>query len=497
MRRAAAAAALLTALLLPAAAAHASRTQETMFQDDRSLLFSGPSRREQTLDQIKALGADSIHTLVFWGWVAPDDSSRRRPHFDASNPAAYPPSAWDAYDDLVRGAARRGLRMLLTPTGAMPVWASRCHHSSNAVRQDCRPSPTEFGRFVTALARRYSGSYHDENQGGGVLPRVSRWSIWNEPNQGGWLKPQFVRRRGRALPESPIIYRELVHAAVRALRANGHARDRIMLGETAPIGRTTGRLLTRPMSPLVFFRELFCLDRRGHRLRGRAARRRSGCSRFHRLRVTDVAHHPYTRGAYGSPRMRGRGDWVTLSTVGRLERVLRQAAHYRRIRRAAPIWYTELGYQTRPPDRYGIPLSRQAAYINESNWIAYRQPRVRSIAQYQLFDEPSRAVFNTGLRFTNGRAKPSLRAFRMPLWVSRSGRRLTVFGQVRPGARGQLVRIQFRHRHGHYHTLARVTMRNSRGYFVRHFRLRRGCWRLLWTNPVNGVRYRSRTASTR
>jgi len=266
MRRVVLSAVLLAALLVPAAAARASRTQETMFQDDRSLLFSGPSVREHALDQIKSLGADSIHSLVFWGRVAPDDSSRHRPHFDASNPAAYPPSAWDAYDDVVRGATRRGLSVLLTPTGAIPVWASRCSHSSNAVRQDCRPSPTEFGRFVTALARRYSGSYHDENQGGGVLPRVSRWSIWNEPNQGGWLKPQFVRRHGHTLPESPIIYRGLVHAAVKALRANGHSRDHIMLGETAPIGRTTGRLLTRPMSPVIFYRELFCLDSRGHRL---------------------------------------------------------------------------------------------------------------------------------------------------------------------------------------------------------------------------------------
>jgi hypothetical protein len=58
------------------------------------------------------------------------------------------------------------------------------------------------------------------------------------------------------------------------------------------------------------------------------------------------------------------------------------------------------------------------------------------------------------------RCGPSLRAFRMPLWVSRSRRRRTVFGQARPGARGELVRIQFPYHNGHYRTLACVTLRN-------------------------------------
>jgi hypothetical protein len=385
--------------------------------------------------------------------------------------------------------------VLLTPTGAIPPWASRCH-GSVALRQDCRPDPHEFAMFVQALARRYSGSYRDENQGGGILPRVRRWSIWNEPNQGGWLKPQYTRHHGHVVPASPYIYRELVNAGARGLRASGHARDQIMLGETAPIGRRRGRLLTRAMSPGVFYRELFCLDSRGRALRGQAARLRAGCTRFRRPRVTGVTHHPYSVGAYRSPRSAAASDWFTLSTVGRLEKILDQAAHRHRLRRHVGIWYTELGYQTRPPDRYGVSIRRQAAYINESNWIAYRSRRVHSIAQYELFDEPEVAVFNTGLRFASGQAKPSLAAFRMPIWVERSRRRLTVFGQVRPGSRGQTVRIQYRRRHGHYHTLAHVALQSSRGYFVRHLRARAGYWRLAWTPPGSSRELHSRTAGS-
>jgi hypothetical protein len=484
---------LLVLMSVLAGRAAANSSQETIFQDDRSLLFSGDTVRERALDEIASLGSDTIHSLVFWGRIAPSLSSGGRPHFDASNPADYPPSAWDPYDDLVRGAQRRGLSVLLTPTGAIPPWASGCH-GSLGLRQDCRPSPHEFGMFVQALARRYSGSYRDENEGGGILPRVRRWSIWNEPNQGGWLKPQYTRSHGRVVPASPYIYRELVNAGVRALRTSGHAHDEIMLGETAPIGRTRGRLLTRAMSPGVFYRELFCLDAHGSPLRGHAARLRPGCTHFRRPQVTGVSHHPYTVGAYRSPRSAAASDWVTVSTVDRLLKILDQAAHHHRLRRHTGIWYTELGYQTRPPDRFGVSTHRQAAYINESNWIAYRSRRVHSIAQYELFDEPEVGVFNTGLRFADGRPKPSLEAFRMPIWVDPSSRRVTVFGQVRPGSRGQAVRIQFRRRGGHYHTRARVVLRSSRGYFVRHFRARDGYWRLTWTPPGSSGPLRSRTA---
>ena len=47
----------------------------------------------------------------------------------------------------------------------------------------------------------------------------------------------------------------------------------------------------------------------------------------------------------------------------------------------------------------GVPLDKQAEYINESDWIAYKDSRVRSVAQYKLVDEPDVASFQTGLRF--------------------------------------------------------------------------------------------------
>ena len=63
------------------------------------------------------------------------------------------------------------------------------------------PSARAFGRFVTAVARRYSGRYVPSGAGS-PIPRVDFWSVWNEPNQPGWLAPQHVTANGVRVVES-------------------------------------------------------------------------------------------------------------------------------------------------------------------------------------------------------------------------------------------------------------------------------------------------------
>ena len=103
----------------------------------------------------------------------------------------------------------RGLGLILSPSTPMPAWASRCKKGRKAT---CKPSPKAYGAFVTALGRRYSGAYADENQGGGVLPRVRRWSLLNEPNQPGWLTPQYERKKRRLVATAAVVYRALATA---------------------------------------------------------------------------------------------------------------------------------------------------------------------------------------------------------------------------------------------------------------------------------------------
>ncbi len=151
------------------------------------------------------------------------------------------------------------------PAALLGLALSRAARRSSARAARTRRSSSASWR---RSGKRYSGDYADENQGRGLLPRVSRWSVWNEPNQGGWLTPQWVRRNGRLLPSSPGLYRGLVRAAIKALRDSGHASDEILLGETAPLGRVTGPAMTRPMAPGAFLRGILCIDGAGRSLRG-------------------------------------------------------------------------------------------------------------------------------------------------------------------------------------------------------------------------------------
>ena len=440
---------LVLAMLAPATAA-ASASQESVFQDDSALLFSTHQRREQTLDELHRLGVDTIRSNLLWNWVAPRPNSKRRPRgFDATDPAEYG-GRWFRFDQLVQGAAARDIAVQWTLTGPIPSWASSC----SKLRHVCRPNPREFGRFATAVARRYSGSYRG-------LPRVSRWSIWNEPNQAGWLYPQT---------EAPRRYRSLAYAGIGALRANGHARDMILLGETAPLGRRFGSPEKRNMAPIPFWRGVLCLDGG------------PGCRHFKQLRVTGAAHHPYTRGASGAPTSPAAPGDVTFSSLDRLTSVLNAARHRRRVPSRLPIYLTEYGIQTNPPDRYaGVRPSTAATWLNQSEWIAYNNPRVRSVAQYELRDERALASFQTGLRYKDGRPKPGLAAYRLPLWVvSRPGHTM-VWGHLRPGGRGDEVDVLYQSRPGRaWRRLKTVRITNSHGYFrvITHRSAYR--WRLAW-----------------
>jgi Cellulase (glycosyl hydrolase family 5) len=457
---------LLAALAIVPAPARASQSQESLFEDEASLLYSGPERRDQTLDELRDLGVDVIRANVVWNRYAPSPRSKSKPSFDASDPNVYPLGEVDA---LVAGAAARGMVVLLTPTVPGPAWASSCGGSASS-RRICSPKPAEFGQFVTALGRRY--------------PTVTRWSILNEPNQGGWLTPQWKKSGRTHIPASPTIYRNLLRAATGALAASGHGGDQVLLGETAPIGRTSGSYARRSLAPADFYRELFCLDRRGHKLRGKAARMR-GCTSFTRLAVTGIAHHPYTRGAGQSLGARvGRAD-ITLAHISRLTSWIGRAAHQRRISGRLPIWITEFGFQTNPPDRFaGTSLTRQAKWLNQSDWIAWRNSRIRSVAQYEMRDERSTGAFQTGLRFLNGKAKPALAAYRLPIWVIPSGHSTKVWLQVRPRG-GDPVTVQYVPRGAHTWRNAGTFTVNSRGYLYRTFARRAAYWRFVWNGQVS------------
>jgi hypothetical protein len=454
--------AVLVLAALPAIAA-ASWNQRALFQDDHNLLERGDAAREQTLDELKALGVDVIKAQLSWAEVAP--RGRHRPTgFVAADPAQYP--GWARYDTLVRDAQARGMSVMLALSPPYPGWATA--RRGDRVGVD-RPSPRAFGSFAEAAGRHF--------------PTVDIWTIGNEPNHPGFLYPQATDKR---VPFAPHRYRELVREAVSGLGRSGHAGNTILFGELLPIGKSR-YFRKNTIKPLRFIREFFCLDSSWRPFRGRAATLR-GCQRYRPITgVTGFAYHPYTHP--NGPRGREpSGDDATIRSYGRIARALDIARSKGRIDGPRlPIWNTEFGFQSNPPDRFQTTLSHIPAFMAESElWLSLRNDRVASFSQFTMTDTPVRRsgdIFGTwqgGLRFADGRPKKGVYdGYRLPIFVRLLGpRAVEVWGAARPGGAGAVVQVQERHARGGFSNLgAPLTVENARGYFRARFEISKAAQR--------------------
>jgi hypothetical protein len=400
-----------------------ARSQWSVFEDHDSLVREGVAKRKQTLAELRGLGVDTLRVGLKWNEIEP-----RRGAF----------TGWGDYDALLKRAQDEGFRVVGYLAPDTPRWATASQAPVTAENVNTRPDPQAFADFAEAVARRY----HDE---------VDTFSIWNEPNHVLFLKPQR---------EAPRIYRQLVAAALPRIRQ--HAPDsEVLVGETAPVGKPGTTI-----GPAEFMRRWLCLDKDFNR----ALVDRS-CASFTRLDVDGFAHHPYGP----TERVPAKQDIVSLLVIRRLGRYLDRAARAGRMPLDLPIYNTEFGLQSNPPDpTVSTSLARQAALINEKEELSYRYPRLRSYSQYLMYDDPprpegidERAVwsgFQTGLRFTDGARKPAWAAFKLPIVVHTSRpNRVLVWGRVRPGDGKRLVRLDMRR--GGAWTQARELETDDAGYF--------------------------------
>jgi hypothetical protein len=439
---------LLAALLLAVPAAHASSTQEVTFEAPRDLFE--PAQRDTAFREIDSLGAHALRIVLYWQDVAPAPDSRIKPKLDMADPASYD---WSKYQPILDEAKARGWTVQLTASGPVPRWAT-----NGARDKVTRPSPNEFRMFMTALSKRFGAE-------------VSRWSIWNEPNHPQFLGPQYDARHR---PASPKIYRALYAAALRGLQAAGDKKP-VLMGETAPTG--TGKAV----APLTFLRGALCL--------GDNYKKAGKCGK---LRVDGYAHHAYTNRS-GPTFKSDKPNDVMIGVLGRLVTALDKAGKAGVVNRSLPIYLTEFGIQSKPDPVIGVSLQQQAEYRSYSERIAYYTPRVKAFSQYLLTDDKPRegvspllrySGFESGLRTSAGKAKPSLDGFRLPLVAKKSGGKVTLWGIARPAKGATSVVVQQHEKGRSWKTLATVRT-NSRGVWTRKASLggSKREWRVSWTDP--------------
>jgi hypothetical protein len=355
-----------------------------------------------------------------------DQIAQRRPT-DARSPSD-PAYDWEPAASVLAGLRARGIRAVVGIWGT-PYWANGGRAPAWAPT-----SKSSLASFAYAAQRR--------------LPWVRHWLIWNEPNRSRWLRPT-----------SPRVYTQLLNAAYNAIH-RASPRAVVAGGVTGPRGGRGG------VSPVDWIR---AMDR-------------------YQARLDAYAHHPYPARPSETP-WEGGCAWRRCKTVtmATLERLLTEVE--RAFGRQTRIWLTEYGYQTNPPDTlWGVPPARQARYVGSAARRAHAAPRVDMLIHFMVRDDTYAAGWQSGFVSTRGVAKPSFRAYMLPLaQESRNGLRTVLWGQVRPRTGRQPYRLQ-QFRAGRWQTVGGTRLTSPRGFLRRVVRAGKGAKLRLWSP-------RDRTAS--
>jgi hypothetical protein len=470
--------------------ARAAVDTEVGIADDAQLLYEGPAAMARAVRAWQAMGVDTVRIHARWAFVVPRPLGRRMPagfHPRDPNDRNY---NWAALDRAVAALNAADIRPVLAITGSGPVWASLRPALDNP---RYKPRPAMFGDFAHAVAARYKG-------------QVTRYLIWNEPNQPAWLQPQFRCTPQRVCtPVAPHLYRELFRAAAAEVRDVDPSAE-VLAGTLAPRGQAP-HAPNVPMRPLQFIRSLGCVKADYHR-------DRSGpCRQAHPIQASAFSYHPHpiqlSPGEHDP-----QPDNAAIGDIKRLERALdRTTAAGVLTPTTGPrfnLYFTEFGYQTNPPDPIsGVSLSRQAAWIQWGSYLAWRDPRIKNITQYEWIDEPVKVASKTGALYagwqsgmltSTRRRKPLAGAFPNPFYVDvLPHRRARFWGQVRPGGATK-VRLQ-RKQDGRWQTQATL-FTNAHGYWYVDRPLRapgrfRFTYRLASHGPRPGPLVASRSQAVR
>jgi hypothetical protein len=331
---------------------------EVAIQDDGVFVSGNRPGLNRGLELAQGLNVSWIRVNVGWAGAAYPLANRRR----APRTVNW---QWGRYDALIDAAAARGINVQLAFTGQAPRWAT-----GNRKIGPNKPKARYFRQFVR------EGVLHFRD-------RVSRYSIWNEPNLTAWLSP---KRR------APSLYRALYKTGYKTIKSLDPTAQ-VLIGETSPYANR------RATAPITFLRKMA----------------RGG------LLADGYAHHPYDFDHKPNFRYPGRNN-ATLGTINNLVRALDQLHRRRALRRPdggkLDVFLTEYGYIR--GGRHRTPESRRGKYLTQAFGIALRHPRVRQMLHY-LLAQPARRFrfFDTSLTSAGG---TPLRSYRLlAAWARREG----------------------------------------------------------------------------
>jgi polysaccharide biosynthesis protein PslG len=355
---------IVVLLAVSAASAKAVARMPVGFFDDPSFRWAADPTANLASAQ-KANGS-IIHILANWSTIAPTKPA----HPLNGSDSAYHLSDIDA---LARSAQKYGFEVLLTIYGT-PKWAN------GGKAPNYPPSNlSDLTQFSQMLALRYNGT----NPGYGV---VTRFSVWNEPNLGSFLSPQFSST-GKIV--SPGTYAKLYMAAYKGIKA-GNKVALVAAGETSNRGLNHHvPNATDSVAPATFAHLVSVANPK--------------------LPFDAWATHPYPSGAYAlGPAQRVAYPNVGFSTMSRFGADLQKW-----FRRPVPIWVTEYGEQTKPEfpgPPAGASYAQQAVDVRKALNLAAASPYVQMFVWFIFRDSTSQTWFS-GVETKSGTKKPSYTAY--------------------------------------------------------------------------------------
>jgi Glycosyl hydrolases family 39 len=183
-------------------------------QDDR-LAATPADQITARLDLTQRTGARVTRIDLFWNEIALTEPANPT---DPNDPAY----DWRASDLKIIGMLDRGIRPIVS-TYSTPLWSSGGRSVDGTQYNPFAPRPGDYGKFMEAVAKRYSGTFVT---GGRVIPQVRHFEVWNEPNLKGFF-------RTAAGTTSLPAYLALVREAYPAIK-RGNPAAKVIAGVGAP-----------------------------------------------------------------------------------------------------------------------------------------------------------------------------------------------------------------------------------------------------------------------
>lgn len=341
-----------------------------VFQDNALL---DPARAPTMLDQVRAHGGRGIQQDVIWGDVV-------RPG------GGYDPTAIAKLMTEFRAANARGLRPQVRLMGT-PQYKMNANPQIDSRLSAVHPNAGLMQMFARDMARAFGG-------------QVSKYSIWNEPNVGSFLRPEL--NSGQQAMVAPGIYRQLYRAG-RAGVKQSNRNAKVGFGELTSGSPQRNR---GPASTVGFMNRVL-----------------AGGNPI----ITDyVAIHPYQ---WSDPSRQPRGmdpGFGGISNLGAVNDAITQAYRRGRLRTASGkrpgLFLSEFGYKHSAQRNPKV----RAAWMQRALQEAARQG-VSGVNLYQLAPSKKGDSWDSSIGDAQGRISPAMamaiRRGRRPLAKASSTRK--------------------------------------------------------------------------